>query len=156
MHLISDHENMRPWHVRKTVFFLVQIEQKMIYVITTQKKSSENRAFVARPGVEPGTSGLWILRSNHLSYLASHTYWLAGANITDIFSWTICVTKIWFQNEYFSKRDLLFFDKYYLCFICPNGEIGRRTVFRWRRREVCRFDSCFGHQLTPTYVDFFY
>ena len=28
---------------------------------------------------------------------------------------------------------------------CPGGEIGRRTVFRWRRREVCWFESSPGH-----------
>ncbi len=27
----------------------------------------------------------------------------------------------------------------------PGGEIGRRTVFRWRRREVCWFESSPGH-----------
>ena len=30
---------------------------------------------------------------------------------------------------------------------CPGGEIGRRTVFRWRRREVCWFESSPGHQI---------
>ena len=29
---------------------------------------------VARAGIEPATSGLWILRSNHLSYLAIQFY----------------------------------------------------------------------------------
>ena len=50
--------------------------------------------FVAETGVEPVTSGLWILRSNHLSYPASHPqklqYWIdlfvfGGANILFIY-----------------------------------------------------------------------
>ncbi len=32
---------------------------------------------------------------------------------------------------------------------CPDGEIGRRTVFRWRRREVCWFESSSGHEIFP-------
>jgi hypothetical protein len=33
---------------------------------------------------------------------------------------------------------------------CPGGEIGRRTVFRWRRREVCWFESSPGHLMKKT------
>lgn len=29
---------------------------------------------------------------------------------------------------------------------CPDGEIGRRTVFRWQRPQACRFESCSGHR----------
>ena len=38
---------------------------------------------------------------------------------------------------------------------CPGGEIGRRTVFRWRRREVCWFESSPGH-ITAFLMRFFY
>ena len=34
-------------------------------------------------------------------------------------------------------------------FLCPGGGIGRRVRFRCVCREVCRFESCSGHNKTP-------
>lgn len=45
----------------------------------------------------------------------------------------------------FSKNSLNEENDYFCGSGCPSGEIGRRTVFRWRRRKVCWFESSLGH-----------
>ena len=53
----------------------LQLNVRPYFRDTIMRKTKKSQVlvpgiFVAKTGIEPVTSGLWILRSNHLSYLA--------------------------------------------------------------------------------------
>ena len=75
----------------RAFYFILSLRKQVCSSILKQKCPAlcARLSYVARRGIEPRTSGLWILRSNHLSYLAKTSdialkcsfSAIAGANI---------------------------------------------------------------------------
>ena len=133
-----------------------------------KKSSYENRNClilnVAGPGHDPGTSGLWIRRSNQLSYPANTQFrlshycsnWIAGAKVSIIFEFCKFFPVFFLQQRHLAwvreKEGNIF-----ICFIRKNQSITfplllRNTKEKKNRKSAIISQASYFVSLQKEYI----